>query len=144
MCQISEDPRKQNGFGECGGVAVLLGMCDAKNNPEARLLVPVLWGLRNCLHNNAVNKTRFVTAGGLEVLVQVRSADRSLCHSKPAFSHPVHGRTSCSFGTFDTCSETRGTHAPLDDNSPCHGPVLQCSSATLLVRPVSGLLRREL
>ncbi|CAM9320335.1 unnamed protein product, partial [Hapterophycus canaliculatus] len=68
--EISDDARKQRGFGDYGGVSVLLDMCGKKSNTDARLLVPVLWGLRNCLHSNGANKNRFVTAGGLEVLVQ--------------------------------------------------------------------------
>lgn len=47
-------------------------MCDPAQNTEAALLVPVLWGLRNCLHGNAPNKDRFFRAGGLETLVEVR------------------------------------------------------------------------
>ncbi|CAM9386389.1 unnamed protein product, partial [Ectocarpus sp. 8 AP-2014] len=70
--EVSQNPSKQRSLGESGGLAVLLGMCD--HNTEAPLLVPVLWGLRNCLHGNDANKNRFVRAGGLEVLVQ-------LCHS---------------------------------------------------------------
>ncbi|CAN0120353.1 unnamed protein product [Scytosiphon promiscuus] len=75
--EISEDPRKQKDFGDCGGVTVLLGMCNTTRNTEARLLVPVLWGLRHCLHNDAVNKNLFVTAGGLETLVQLCDYSRS-------------------------------------------------------------------
>ena len=48
-------------------------MCDPAQNTEVALLVPVLWGLRNCLHGNAPNKDRFLRAGGLETLVEVRS-----------------------------------------------------------------------
>lgn len=67
--QVSQNPSKQRSLGESGGLAVLLGMCD--HNTEAPLLVPVLWGLRNCLHGNDANKNRFVRAGGLEALVLV-------------------------------------------------------------------------
>ncbi|CAM9262946.1 unnamed protein product, partial [Ectocarpus fasciculatus] len=70
--EVSQNPSKQHSLVESGGLAVLLGMCD--HNTEAPLLVPVLWGLRNCLHGNDANKNRFVRAGGLEALVQ-------LCHS---------------------------------------------------------------
>lgn len=52
-------------------MAVLLEVCASKHKTEAKLLVPVLWGLRNCLYGNAANKDRFVRAGGLESLVQV-------------------------------------------------------------------------
>lgn len=69
--QVSKNPHKQASLGECGGVAVLLEVCAPKHKTEARLLVPVLWGLRNCLNDNAANKDRFVRAGGLEALVQV-------------------------------------------------------------------------
>lgn len=69
--QVSKNPHKQASLGECGGVAVLLEVCASKHNTESRLLVPVLWGLRNCLYGNAANKDRFVRAGGLETLVQV-------------------------------------------------------------------------
>lgn len=70
--QISKNPQKQRGLGDCGGVTVLLEMCDPAQNTEATLLVPVLWGLRNCLHGNAPNKGRFLRAGGLETLVEAR------------------------------------------------------------------------
>lgn len=69
--QVSKNPHKQASLGECGGVAVLLEVCASKHATESRLLVPVLWGLRNCLYGNAANKNRFVRAGGLEALVQV-------------------------------------------------------------------------
>lgn len=69
-CQMSTDPHKQQIFGDCGGVRVLLEMCEPNQNTEARLLVPVLWGLRNCLHSNVSNKDRFLRAGGLETLVK--------------------------------------------------------------------------
>lgn len=72
--QISNNPRKQREMANCGGVELLLGMCEPKNNTEARLLVPVLWSLRNCLHSNTANKYCFVTAGGLETLSQARHA----------------------------------------------------------------------
>lgn len=51
---------------------MLLEMCDPTQNTEVALLVPVLWGLRNCLHDNAQNKDRFLRADGLETLVEVR------------------------------------------------------------------------
>lgn len=47
-------------------------MCEANQNTEARLLVSVLWGLRNCLHGSVSNKDRFLKAGGLETLVKAR------------------------------------------------------------------------
>lgn len=51
---------------------MLLELCDPAENTEAALLVPVLWGLRNCLLGNAPNKDRFLRAGGLEKLVEAR------------------------------------------------------------------------
>lgn len=70
--QVSDNVQKQRDLGDCGGVEALLGICDPEHvATESRLLVPVLWSLRNSLHNNATNKDRLVRAGGMERLVQV-------------------------------------------------------------------------
>ncbi len=73
LFQVSKNPQKQLSLGECGGVAVLLDMCDPIHSTEAPLLVPVLWTLRNCLHGNDPNKDRFLRAGGLETLTKARN-----------------------------------------------------------------------
>lgn len=71
--QVSNNVQKQRDLGVCGGVEALLDMCDPESvATEARLLVPVLWSLRNGLHNNTTNKNRFFRAGGLEIIVQAR------------------------------------------------------------------------
>lgn len=71
--QVSGNVQKQRDLGVCGGVEALLGMCGPDRvATEAPLLVPVLWSLRNSLHNNITNKNRFFRAGGLEIFVQAR------------------------------------------------------------------------
>ena len=68
------DERKQKELGDWGGVEVLLDLCDPTRNVKAALLVPVVWGLRNCVHDNSANKDRLIRANGLETLAQVRFA----------------------------------------------------------------------
>ena len=50
---------------------VLLQMCDSAKRTESALLEPVVWSLRNCLHNNSSNTNRFLQAGGLQTLTEV-------------------------------------------------------------------------
>ncbi|CAM9427687.1 unnamed protein product, partial [Choristocarpus tenellus] len=58
---------KQSEVGELGGIDVLLGICNKET--EVQLMIPVLWGLRNCLNNHKGNKDRLIKGGGLEVVI---------------------------------------------------------------------------
>lgn len=65
-------------MGTCGGVDILLGLCQPVKKTRPRLLLPVLRTLRHSLHNNKANKKRLLRADGLEILVQVQVTP-SLC-----------------------------------------------------------------
>lgn len=58
-------------MGEGGGMDILLDMCNPTNKTESTLLEPVIWSLRNCLHNSTANKNRLLRVGGLETLAWV-------------------------------------------------------------------------
>jgi len=68
--EVWRDPNKQKVVNELGGVESLLAIC---KNPTENLtsVLPALWSLRNCLHNNPTGQMQFRECDGCMIVMRV-------------------------------------------------------------------------
>jgi len=65
------DKKKQKEVLECGGIEILLTLTKNVSSYEDKVLLPVLWSLRNSIHNNLVNRERASGADGVANLLSL-------------------------------------------------------------------------
>lgn len=86
--QVGNDEGKQTDMANCGGIEVLLRLCDPASQTDSRLLLPVLWSLRSSIHNSDPNKSNLLQAGGVETLLQVKQCGNEKYTKKIYICYP--------------------------------------------------------
>jgi hypothetical protein len=69
--QLWLEPSKQDEIASCGGLEVIVALCESWRAQDEKVLLPALWAIRNATHDHRGNKEKIGQLQGIEVLLDV-------------------------------------------------------------------------